>query len=87
MIRILKCYIAIYWSRVVVFLGKKYKKSNIPLGVYCYDYNPKTGAVKCCPFWVYGSSSRMIAGCKYLGCVNKGLCLWDQIKECDVNKN
>lgn len=87
MIKILRCYAIIYWSKLVRLLGKRYKKSNIPKGVYCYDYNPKTKAFKCCPYWVPGSSSRMIAGCKYLECVDKGLCLWDQVKECNINNN
>ena len=75
------CYIKVYWFKL---FGRP-SKNKIPKGVYCYTC--RGGRYNVCPYWVYGSYDRMIAGCKYLGYVDKGFCLWDQVKKCGVNDN
>ena len=82
----IKCYLIIILEKIRSLFKGKRSTEKIPYGIYCYEYNCKTKEFNICPYWVYGSSSRMIAGCKYLECVDKGLCLWDQVKECGVNE-
>lgn len=76
---LVRCYIKVYWFK----LFGKADKSKVPKGVYCYAY--KGDEFNLCPYWVYGSRDRMIAGCKLMGEVNNGLLLHDQCKECGVN--
>ena len=79
------------WSKIVLFFGYKYDKSQIPEGQYCYipDIEKNKKAEKwtyyIIPCKYYKTLGKHWNGCKYLGIITDDFVFDDQCKMCGEN--